>query len=77
MPFLIQFLAIQKTTRRHASFLGIMNLRPAMLDCAAVKAMTFTRLLSNAELAFLGVGYHRIETKKAELKDHVSGRVLG
>jgi hypothetical protein len=23
------------------------------------------------------VGYHRIETKKAELKDHVSGRVLG
>jgi hypothetical protein len=39
-----------------------------MLDCAAVKAMTFSRLLSNAELTFPGVGYHRMETKKAELK---------
>jgi hypothetical protein len=77
MPFLIQFSAIQNTTRRHASCLGIMNLRPAMLDCAAVKAMTFCQLLSNAELTFPGVGYHRMETKKAELKGHVSGRVLG
>jgi hypothetical protein len=53
------------------------DLHPAMLDCAAVKAMTFSRLLSNSELTFPGVGYHQMETKKAELKGHVSGRVLG